>query len=247
VGRWLLLATVLAFGVMVIGTASTGRWLSAPAAVPDHQTGFAGTLEMVFAGPITLAQRIVPSRNGLMAVDVVIAAEAANLPGVVTLDVQAWPSREPIRRAQLPAAALSTERVWALRPGRLEERWTTFGFEPVADSARRELLIVLSYAGGVDRPGSRLATLGHFPGRYRVPVMLVNGFEQGGNLPFRLAAAGNRRDALGVALDNLARAQPVMAGTLVFPVTGALTCLAIGLAALGALWRASAAGDVPGG
>jgi len=243
----LLLAAVLAVGVILLGTASTGRWLGAPAAVPDHQTGFAGTLEMVFAGPTTLAQRIVPSRNGLTAVDVVIAAEAADLPGVVTLDVQAWPSREPLRRAQLPAAGLSTERVWSMRPGRKEERWSSFGFEPVANSAGRDLLFVLSYAGGLDLPGSRLATLGHFPGRYLVPVMLVNGFEQRGNLPFRLASAGTRRDALNVALENGARAQPVMAGTTTFPVGGALAILAIGVAVLGTLWRAPAAGGVPRG
>ena len=188
---------------------------------------------MLFSGTTTLAQRFTPRLDGLTAVDILLTAEGERLPGTVQLEVLAWPSREKLRQSQLPAADLPQGDVWKVRPGQPEERWSTFGFEPLADSAGRDLLFVLSYPGSADRPGERLSALAHFPGAYAQPVLLVNGTESKGNLLFRISAAGTRGQAVSVALENLARSQPVLAGSLVFPAGLAVVCVAL---AAGVLW-----------
>lgn len=223
-------------GAVTLGGALWGasRWLGAPAAVPDHATVFTGTQPMLFAGSTTLGQRIVPQRDGLRAVDLLLAAEGAELGGMVRMDILDPQSRETIRTAQVPARRVPSGSVWELRPGGATERWTTFGFEPVPNSAGRDLLMILSYSDGRDVPGGRLATLAHFPGTYPLGQMLINGTPQKGNLLFRLAGSGTRRDATGVAMENLARVQPVARGTLVFPAVLLLLCVTLAAAVI---WR----------
>ena len=210
-------------------------WAAAPAAVPDHATLFSGTQPMTLAGSTTLAQRFTPARDRLTAVDLLLAAESPELPGDVRLEILALPSRQAIRRAQVPAARLPHASIWELRPGQPRETWTSFGFEPVADTLGRDLLLVLTYPEGADRPGERVATLAHFPGRYPGGELAVNGFPvggNGGNLLFRLASAGTRGEALWTAANNVARAQPFAAGTLVLPITLGGACLILAMALL---------------
>ena len=215
---------------------SGGRLLSAPAPVPDHATVFSGTSPMAFAGQTTLAQRLVPRGDGLIALDFLITAENPNLPGSVQLEVVAQPERTILRRARVPAAALPVGQIWAIRPGETGERWTAFGFEPLEGVAGRDLLAVLTYADGEDRPGQRLVTLAHFPGLYPDGELYVNGLPtvgRDGDVLFRAARAGTRGGAISVALENLARVQPVGRGTLLLPAAlGALALLCAGGAAL---------------
>ncbi|HEU5318710.1 MAG TPA: hypothetical protein VFX49_21530 [Chloroflexota bacterium] len=214
---------------------AVGRWAAAPAAVPDHATAFSGTQPMTVAGRTVLAQRFLPGRDRLTAIDLLLASEEPGLPGDVRLEVQALPSRQVIRQARVSAAALPHGPIWEVRPGQPRERWTSFGFEPVPDTAGRELLLVLSYPDGADRPGQRVATLAHFPGLYPGGELSVNGFPVGGgggNLLFRLASAGTRGEALHAAAQNVARAQPVAGGTLLFPLSLGAGCVLLAMAAL---------------
>ena len=186
---------------------------------------------MAFAGQTTLAQRLAPRGDRLVAIDFLITAENADLPGSVQLEILALPGGTALRRARVPAAALPVGQIWEIRPGERGERWTAFGFEPLDGVAGRELLAVLSYADGRDRPGERLVTLAHFPGSYPDGELHVNGAPtdgRAGDLLFRAARAGTRGEALGVALANLARVQPIAPGTLALPA--ALGALALALA-----------------
>jgi hypothetical protein len=190
---------------------------------------------MAVAGPTILAQRFAPRRDRLTAIDLLIVAEEAGLTGDVRLEVQAWPSRQSVRVARLPAAALPSGSIWDFRPGQPRETWTSFGFEPIDDSAGRELVAVLTYQDGIDRPGTRVVTLAHFPSLYPGGELSVNGFPvagQGGNLLFRLAAAGTRADALSMALTNVARNQPAAPGSLLFPAALGVACLVLLMAML---------------
>jgi hypothetical protein len=209
---------------MVVGTVYGIVKLTAPAAVPDHATVFGATQPMAFAGTITLAQRFTPKRDHLTAIDVLLAAENKTLPGSVLLEIQAWPTREVLRTARVPAASIPSLHIWELRPGQPKEQWTTFGFAPITVAEGAELLFQLSYADGTDQPGWRVATLARFPSNYRPNEMFVNGFSQNGNLLFRLASAGMRGQAIGGAGANLARLQPVYSGTLVAPGVLAACC-----------------------
>ena len=186
---------------------------------------------MALAAQTTLAQRLVPRHDGLLAIDVLLAAENAGLPGNVQLDVLSFPDRLPLRRARRAVADVPVGQVWEVRPGQPRERWTSFGFEPIDESAGRELLVVLSYADGEDRPGRRLVTLAHFPGSYPDGELYVNGSAtdgRAGDLLFRAARAGTRRQALGVAIENVARTQPLARGTPALPL--ALGALSLALA-----------------
>ena len=195
---------------------------------------------MLFAGSGSLAQRVRPTRDGFTAVDLILAAEAPGLPGDVELQVLDPSTKQPVRSAHMPAAALPTAAIWDLRPGSPGERWQSLGFEPIQESAGRDYVVLVRYPppNGVDTPGRRVATLAHFPNTYQQGSLAVNTFPAGGELLVRLGAAGTHGDALLTARDNLARRQPVWTGTVVAPaVAGALSvwfavALAIHLARL---------------
>ena len=59
-----LLGTLFVASLMLGGVAAL-RWWRAPAAVADHVTASAGSLEMRLGGPSELAQWVVPSREGI--------------------------------------------------------------------------------------------------------------------------------------------------------------------------------------
>lgn len=223
--RLLLCSIGFAILALVAGVFIT-RKLAEPAAVPDHASTFTASAPMLFADRVTLAQRIKPRRDRFTAVDLLLAAESEALPGNVVLEIRAWPSLDLLRTARVPANSLPTERIWDMRPGQPREQWTTFGFDPIADAAEREFLFTLSYTDGADRPGSRLATLARFSASLPKQIY-VNGFAQDGTLLYRLAGAGTRAQALGVAAENLARVQPVLAGTLYAPLALAACCLVL--------------------
>lgn len=216
------------------------RWAAAPAPVPDHATVFSGTNGMAFAGQNSLAQRLVPRHDRLVAIDLLLAAENPGLPGFVQLEVVSLPDRTTLRRSRRPLVDVPVGEIWRIRPGEPGEQWTSFGFEAIDGAAGKELLVVLSYLDGQDRPGQRLVTLAHFPGTYPDGELYVNGSPTGGragDLLFRATRAGTRGAALGVALENVARVQPVARGTLLLPASlGALT-LALGVTLAAALSR----------
>lgn len=187
---------------------------------------------MVFAGRTTLEQRFVPRRDRLTAIDVLVAAENAELAGEIQLEVLDGVSRQRLRLSKLRASSAPIGQIWEIRPGQPRERWLSFGFEPIEDSRSRDLSFQLSYPEGVDRPGARLVALASFPATYPGGWMLVNGDRTSGNLLFRLAAAGTRGKALGVAFENAARVQPVGAGTLAFPVAVGAVCATLAISLL---------------
>jgi hypothetical protein len=209
------------------------RWWQGPAVVADHAAPLTASAALNFAGTRTLAQRVRPQRDGLTRVDVPLAAESGQLPGDVVLTVEELPSRRPLRTAQVPAAGLPVGSPWTVRTGQAGERWTLFVFEPIPDSAGRDLLLVLSYPTGADAADRRVGTLSHLPARYPWGGLLMSGDPINGNLLFRLGVQGTRGVALWAAGDNLAREIPFTPGSLAAPLL--LGALAAGLAAASAL------------
>ena len=189
---------------------------------------------MLLFGNAELAQLVKPTLNGFTAVDFVFSGESLDLPSNVRLDVQIWPERRSVRTSQVPAASLPQGSPLVYRPNQPVERWTTFSFEPIPGSAGQTYLLVLSYPDGPDVAGRRVGTLAHFPSLYLPNGLLVNTFEQNGNLLFRIAASGTRGGAVQAGLSNLARAQPIGAGSLFGPVVALTACAAcaVGVAAV---------------
>lgn len=188
---------------------------------------------MAFAGLTSLGQRVVSRGDRLTAIDVLLTAENPDLPGTVQLDVFSLPGRAMLRRARRPVGDVPVGEIWHVRPGEPGERWTSFGFEPIEGTSGKELLVVLSYPDGTDRPGERLVTLAHFPGKYPDGELYINGAPTGGgagDLLFRAARAGTRGAALRNAMENLARVQPVGRGTLSLPLMLGAVCVTLAAA-----------------
>ena len=199
-------------------------WLRGPAPAPDHATALSASAEMKVAAHLWLAQVVRPDHHGFSAVDVLLSAERAGLPGEVQLEVQELPGERVLRTSRRRAAELPAGSPWDYRPGSPREQWVTFGFEPLPDSAGKELRLVLTYRDGRDAAGERVAALARFPRAYTRGAFFVNGFEAGGTLLLRLTAAGTRATALQSAATNLARQQPIAPETLLAPLTLALAC-----------------------
>lgn len=199
------------------------RWWRAPAVVADHVTATSASLEMRVGGPSELAQWVVPDREGLSVIELVLAAEAPAMAGEVIVRIEGlaggevarpdggeWPPSLPpaerrtlLREVRVPASALPDGAAFGTGPGALASRWTMVRFDPIVPSAGRPLLVVVAYPSGGTQPGTRVATLARFPGEYRRGELFVNGFRAGGTMLVRLAndetnAASVRRTAANV-------------------------------------------------
>jgi hypothetical protein len=95
---------------------------------------------MKLGGASTLAQWVVPDRDGLAQVDLVLTAEMDGLPGMVELTVEevadgafpgvVWPPilpapdrRRVVRKSSVAASALPIGPAWRVGPGTPEEAW----------------------------------------------------------------------------------------------------------------------------
>ncbi|MDQ3702259.1 MAG: hypothetical protein M3442_15260, partial [Chloroflexota bacterium] len=162
------IAAALAVGLAAAVLITLGgiRWWSTPAPVPDQAALLVATQPLLFAGQTVLSQRITAHRDHLRAVDLIVTAENPNLPGVIEVRLLEWPSGQELRHSRRPAADAPRGDPWRFRPGQPEERWLAFGFDPIPDSAGRDLTVTVAYPSGSDTPGFRLGTLAHFPHRY---------------------------------------------------------------------------------
>ena len=246
--RWWTAAALAACVGTIAVVFGARQWWQSPSVVADHQTASAASLEMKLGGASTLAQWVVPDRDGLAQVDLVLTAEMDGLPGMVELTVEevadgafpgvVWPPvlpapdrRRVVRKSSVAASALPIGPAWRVGPGTPEEAWVPVRFEAIPASRGRTYLVTLAYPSGSETAGNRVSTLARFPNRYTRGELYVNAFQARGTLLLRLAgdetvAAGARR-----AVANLARSMPVLAGTAWLPGTLAGVC--------GILWAAT--------
>ena len=119
---WTAAALAACLGILAVGFGAR-QWWQSPSVVADHQTASAASLEMKLGGASTLAQWVVPDRDGLAQVDLVLTAEMDGLPGMVELTVEevadgafpgvVWPPilpapdrRRVVRKSSVAASAL---------------------------------------------------------------------------------------------------------------------------------------------
>ena len=257
-----LLAAVIGMAVaamLAVAGAGALQWWRAPAVVADHVTASAGSLEMRVGGPGELAQWVVPTRDGLSVIELVLAAEAPDLPGDLVIRIEAlaegaaaetlptsWPATLPppdrrviLREVRLPARALASGGAFGTGQGEKAERWTPVRFEPVVPSAGRPLLVVLSYPDGGTQPGTRVATLVRFPSSYPRGSLYVTAFKADGTMLVRLANDETNAAAVRRVLANVATRLPFGEWSLAVVGTLALAC--------GILWAVVAARIAFGG
>ncbi len=245
--RWWMAAALATCGIVIVGLGAR-QWWRSPSIVADHQTSSSASLEMKLGGASSLAQWVVPDRDGLAQIDVVLTAETDGLPGVVEFTVEelsdggfpgsagppvlpAPDRRRVVRKSSVAASALPVGSPWRIGPGTPAETWVPLRFEAIAASRGQTYLVTLAYPDGSDVAGKRVSTLAKFPDGYARGDLYVNGFQARGTLLLRLA--GDETVAAGVrrAVANLASAMPVLGGTAWLPGTLAVVC--------GILWVAT--------
>lgn len=253
--RWWTAAALAACVAILAGGYVARQWWQSPSVVADHQTAPAASLEMKLGGASSLAQWVVPDRDGLAQIDLVLTAETEVLPGVVELTVEemsdgalpeaSWPvvlpapdRRRVIRKSSVAASALPVGSAWRIGPGTPEESWVPVRFEAIAASRGRTYLVTLAYPDGTDIAGKRVSTLAKFPNRYVRGELYVNAFQARGTLLMRLAGDGTVAAGVRRAVTNLARAMPVCAGTALLPGTLAVLCGILWVATVWALMGA---------
>ena len=235
------------------------QWWRAPAMVADHVTASAASLEMRVGGPGELAQWVVPTRDGLSVIELVLAAEGPDLPGDVVIRIEAlaegaaaetlpttWPTTLPppdrrvvLREVRLPTTSLPVGSAFGTGQGAQAERWTRVRFDPIVPSVGRPLLVVVSFPTGGTQPGARVSTLVRFPSSYPSGALYVNAFKADGTMLVRLANDET----------NAAAVRRVIANDLDRLPTGAWSRAVVGAlaTACGILWVAIALGIARGG
>jgi hypothetical protein len=176
-------------------------WLlvAVPVEVPDTSSPPDANHEGTVNGANSLGQTFVPSRDGLDRVDVGLAVQQPTDRAELTFQVMEVPwkkSRTVTRRMSALPVGLVTD----YRPGTITERWYSFSFEPVADSAGKEMFFSLE-GREIQGPNS-VGLLMFFHNSYPLGEAFLNGEALNANVVFRTYTKGNVLDLTQVVVEN---------------------------------------------
>lgn len=212
---------------VVLAAALVWLLLALPVDVPDTNSPPHANHSGSVNGASTIGQTFVPSRNGLHRVEVALAVEDPSVDTGVTFQVSQVPwidTRTVVRRlSELPEGKAADH-----RPGTITERWYSFGFDPIADSAGKNMYFSLE-GKGIQGPNS-VDLLMFFHNSYPLGEAYVNGEAANAHVVFKTYSTGNALDLAQVVLENLTYHLPsplghpsVVVGTMMFFVVLATT------------------------
>jgi hypothetical protein len=216
--RWVSLAILAAVAIWAA--------LQIPLDAPDTSSPPAGSSVSDINNGWSTGQSFVPVHDGLDQVDVVIAAENP-VPGTeITFIVKDGPDGAVLRTVRMPVAAIPKGKVMQFRPGSYDQRWTSFHFEPIPDSAGRKLYFSLN---GTGIPGEGTAkTLVFFHNEYKFGQAFLNGEPANAHVPFRAYSQGRVSDLLSSISQNLTANKPGPLGSPIpYLALGALYLLLV--------------------
>lgn len=224
-------AALLSLGLLTV--------LLLPVEVPDTSSPPEGNHAGSVEGTTTIGQTFVPIRNGLSRIDLVVSNTPKMPRGRLAFQVRdaAW---KRVREVVVPISSLPLGKVGDLRPGTAMANWSSFQFEPIDDSADRELYLSLA----IREPSSQEAVgvLMFFHNRYPLGQAYVNGDPANGYVVFRSYARGRVADVLAVWGSNLVREKQGILGSIglyagaaaVYLLVSAWTILAVKRSVYGA-------------
>jgi hypothetical protein len=206
--------------------------LQLPVEVPDANSPLEGNAGGAINASATLGQTLVANRNGINRVDVVLSTENRVDQGNLKFSIMEVPwsqSREVTR----PVAGLPIGKIGDFRPGTIMQRWYSFSFEPIPDSAGKRLYFSLE---SKELPqSSSVNLLMYFYNEYPFGEAYINGDTTNAHVVFRTYAQGNLGDLIGVWVENLTRDRPGLLGN---PATYGLLVLVYLLLAAGTVLAA---------
>ncbi len=201
--------------------------LLVPVDVPDTSSPFNTNNTLVMNAANTPGQSFVPRRNGLNRIDLSLAVENPTDRAGAVFRVEEMPFKQ-VRSVSLRVSDLPFGRAEDFRPGTITERWYSFRFEPVPDTAGKRMFFALE-GEDVQGPNS-VGLLAFFHNEYPDGEAYLNGSPLNAHIVFRAYTSGRVIDLLGVASENLLIGKPAPFDSLApFAV---LTVLYAGLGAL---------------
>ncbi len=209
---------------IAVGAAILWAVLQIPTDVPDASSPPAGNGVGTVNDWTSVGQTFVARQNGLDRVSVVLAAEKLTDQAQIAFQVKEEPLGPPLRTVKRTISLLPEGDPMKLRPGSLQERWESFDFEPIPDSAGRKLYFSVE---GKDVPRENtVRVLMFYHSGYTQGEAYMNEKSVDAHLAFRASARGRVADYVTVLSENLTRNRP---GILANP----LTYLGLGLLYVG--------------
>ena len=209
---------------VALGAALLWGILQIPVNVPDASSPPAGTAVGTVNDWTSVGQSFVVRWNNLDSISVVLAAEKPTNQAAITFNVKEEPHGPPLRSVRRTISQLPVGNPLKMRPGTLQERWETFNFAPIPNSAGRKLYF--SVEGKGVQHENTVNVLMFFHSGYPQGTAFMNEKSVNAHLPFRASSRGKVADYVTVLSENLTRNRPG-------PLGNPLTYLALGLLYLG--------------
>ncbi len=199
--KLILLAAVLGAAVWAV--------LLWPVEIPDANSPLDGNHAGAVNSATSLGQTFVATRNGINKVDVTVSVEHPVDQGEVTFQIMEVPWKQT-REVTRPLTALPVGNVGDFRPGTVMARWYSFQFEPIPDSAGRQLYFSLE---SKELPViNSVSLLMFFHNEYPLGEAYINGEPANAHVVFRAYAEGHLVDLIGTLAGNLTKNRPGLLG-----------------------------------
>src|SRR5512133_391761 len=211
--------------VMVVLAVVLAGALQLPVDVPDTNSPLEGNHTGVVNDANTVGQTLVATRDGLDRVEVTLSVQKPLDQSDITFRIEETPGKQS-REVKLPVRDIPIGKVGDFRPGMITERWYSFQFDPIRDSAGKQLYFTLNGAG-LPGPNS-VSLLMFFHNEYPLGEAYVNGNPVGGHVVFRAYTKGKLWDLVGVLAENMTRSMPGLLGSPITYVGLALTYAILG-------------------
>ncbi len=181
-----------------------------PVEIPDANSPPDGNHAGAVNSTTSLGQTFVASRNGINRVDVTLAVERPVDQGDISFQIMEVPWKQT-REMNRPLATLPTGNVGDFRPGTVMARWYSFQFQPIPDSAGKQLFFSLE---SKDLPAANSVNLlMFFHNEYPLGEAYINGTPTNAYIVFRAYAAGHLVDLIGEVAGNLTNGRPGLLGS----------------------------------
>lgn len=184
--------------------------LELPVDVPDTNSPPEGNFVGEVNGTTSFGQTLVANRDGLNRVDVIVSTERPLDGAALAFDITEVPWKQA-REVKRPLSSLPLGRTEDFRPGTIMQRWYSFTFEPIPDSAGKRFFFSLR---SEDLPQANSAgVMMFFHNRYPLGEAYKNGDQIGANVVFRAYSRGRIGDLANVLMSNIIRDMPGLLGS----------------------------------
>ena len=202
---------VIKLGVFVVAVlAAVWGFFQWPVEIPDSNSPPEGNHAGAVDSTTSLGQTFVASRDGINRVDVTLSVEHPIDRGTIDFQVMEVPWRQT-REVIRPVAALPAGKVGDFRPGTIMARWYSFEFQPIPDSAGKQLYFSLE---SKDLPeANSVSLLMFFHNEYPSGEAYINGEPVNAHVVFRTYAEGRLMDLIGTLAGNLTKDRPGLLGS----------------------------------